>query len=153
MVPSKPSVPRSSSVRLALAAAAHDEPVRRLVVPRLLPLGRLAPGRNRMAAARSTALTAAMRVIDRVHRHTAHRRPAAQPATPAGLADDDVLLIGIRHRADRRPALGAHHAQLTRREPQQRVTLIPADELDVGPGRSGNLAALAGLYLDIVNDR
>src|SRR6266702_3043157 len=106
MVPSTPSVPRSSSVRLALAAAAHDEPVRRLVVSRLLPLGRLAPGRNRVAATRSAALAAAMRVIDRVHRHAAHRGPAAQPATPTGLADDNVLLIGVRHRADRRPALG-----------------------------------------------
>src|SRR5712671_6600316 len=133
MVPSKPSVPRSSSVRLALAAAAHDEPVRRLVVPRFLSLGRLTPGRNRVAATRSATLPAAMRVIDRVHRHTAYRRPAAQPTTPAGLADDDVLLIGVRHRADRRPALGAHHAQLTRGEAQQRVTLVPADELDIGP--------------------
>src|SRR5215471_9671100 len=36
---------------LALVAAADDEPIRRLVAPRLLALGRLAPGRHRMAAA------------------------------------------------------------------------------------------------------
>src|SRR6266478_4630052 len=88
MVPSKPSVPRSSSVRLALAAAAHDEPVRRLVVPRFLPLGWLAPGRNRMAAARLDAapgrsgnLTALAglhpnMVHDRADRDAAHRHGA-----------------------------------------------------------------------------
>ncbi len=35
---------------------------------------------------------------------------------------------------------------------QQRIALIAADELDVGAGRAGDLAALAGFHLDIVDD-
>ena len=134
-------------------ATAHDQPVRRLVVPGLLALGRLAPRRDRMAAARGAALAAAMRVVDRVHRHAAHRGPAAEPAVSPGLADHDVLLVGVRHRADRRPAFGAHHAQLAGGQPQQRIALVAADQLGIGSGRAGDLAALAGLHLDIVDDR
>src|SRR5207248_6927058 len=93
--PSKPSVPSFSSGRLALVAAAHDQPIRRLVVPGLLALGRLAPRRDGVPATRAAALAAAMRVVDRVHRDAAHRRPAAKPAIPAGFADNNVLLIRV----------------------------------------------------------
>src|SRR5580693_4969171 len=72
--------------RLALVAAAHDQPVRRLVVPSLSALCRLAPRRDRMPATRGATLAPAMRMIDRVHRDAAHRRPAAEPAAAAGLA-------------------------------------------------------------------
>src|SRR2546423_8383073 len=106
-----------------------------------------------MAAARGLALAAAMRVIDRVHRDAAHRRLAAEPTVPAGLADDDVLMIRVRHCADRRAAFGAHHPYLARGHPQQRIALIAADQLDISAGRSGDLAPLARLHLDIVDDR
>src|SRR5438552_13997506 len=106
-----------------------------------------------MPAARGLALAAAMRVIDRVHRDAAHRRLAAEPAVPAGLADDDVLMIRVRHRADRRAAFGAHHPHLARGHPQQRIALIAADQLDISAGRAGDLTPLARLHLDIVDDR
>src|SRR5689334_8314357 len=66
--------------RSLLLPALHDEAVRVLAVPRLVALGRLAPRRHRMTAARGLALAAAERVIDRVHRHAAHVRTLAQPA-------------------------------------------------------------------------
>src|SRR5690606_28726979 len=51
--------------------AANDELVRSLVAARTLALGRLAPRRNRMTATGGTAFTTTMRVVDRVHGHTA----------------------------------------------------------------------------------
>src|SRR5689334_19691944 len=105
-------------------SAADDQPVRRLVVPGLLALGRLAPWRDWVTASRAAALTAAMRVIDRVHRDTAHGRPPAEPAAAARLADDDVLLIRVGHRADRCPAFRAHHAKLSGGKAQQGITLV-----------------------------
>src|SRR5215469_9176687 len=112
------SVPRALS--LLLPPAPQDVAVRRLVVPCFRALGTLAPGRDRMTAARGAAFAAAMRMVDRVHRDAAHRRLLAEPAIAAGLADRDVLLIRIRDRADRRHALGAHHAHLARGQAQQR---------------------------------
>src|SRR3712207_9136173 len=60
-----------------------DELVGRLVVARLVALGRLAPRRHGVAAAGGLAFTAAERVVHRVHRHAAHVRPLAEPAAPA----------------------------------------------------------------------
>src|SRR5436190_7853326 len=106
-----------------------------------------------MPTTRGLALAAAMRVIDRVHRDATHRRLTAEPAVPASLADDDVLMIGVRHRADRRAAFGTDHAHLAGGHPQQRVALLAADQLDIGAGRAGDLTALPGLHLDIMDDR
>src|SRR6185312_15830016 len=102
--------------------------------------------------ARGAAFAAAMRMIDRVHRDAAHRGPLAEPAVAPGLADRNVLRIGIGDGADRRHAFGAHHPHLARGEPQQRIARIAADDLRVGAGRACQLAALARLHLDIVDD-
>src|SRR5579875_1932997 len=55
---------------LALIAPADDQLVRPLVDARLVALGRLAPRRDRMTAARGPTLATTMRVIDRVHDDT-----------------------------------------------------------------------------------
>src|SRR5262249_4969697 len=89
--PYRASHPPSPS--LLRRAPAQDEPVRRLVVPRLLALGRLAPRGHRVAPTGGPAFAAAVRMVDRVHRHAAHRGPLAEPAVAAGLADDDVLVV------------------------------------------------------------
>ena len=125
----------------------------RLVVAGLLALGREAPRRDRMAAARGAAFAAAMRVIDRVHRDAAIVRTAAHPALAAGLADRDVHVVGVRHRADCRHAPAEHQALLARIEPQDDVVLVAADDLRVGAGRARELPALAELELDVVHDR
>src|SRR5690606_36248850 len=59
--------------------------VRLLVVAGAGALGRLAPRCNRMAAARGTSLTAAVRVIDRVLGYAARQRALALPAGATGL--------------------------------------------------------------------
>src|SRR3954447_7952390 len=119
-----------------LLAAADDQPIHRLVLTRLFALGRLAPWRHRMPSARRFAFAAAMRMIDRVHRDAAHRRLSAEPAIAAGLADHDVLVVGVRYGPDRRAAFGAHHPHLSGSHAQQRITLLASDELDVCSGRA-----------------
>src|SRR6476469_5578809 len=94
-----------------------------------------------------------MRVIDRVHRDTTHRRPATEPAIAAGLADHDVLVIRVRYGSDRRAAFGAHHPHLSGSHAQQRIALLAADELHIRAGRARDLTALARLHLDIVDYR
>src|SRR6185437_13689649 len=84
---------------LALMARAHDEFVGRLVGPRLLALGRLAPRSDRVAAAGGAALAAAVRMVDRVHGDAAVVRALAEPAFAAGLAEIDVAVIRIGYGA------------------------------------------------------
>src|SRR5947199_10757573 len=89
------------SLLLPLVAADENESVGRLVRPRLLALGRLAPRGHRMTAAGGAAFAAAVRMIHRVHGDAAVMRLAAEPAVAAGLADRDVHVIGIGNRDDR----------------------------------------------------
>src|SRR6516164_2158046 len=128
-------------------AAPRDEPGGALVTARLVALGRLAPWRYRMAPTGSAALAAAERMIARIHRHTAHRGHAALPAIASGLADIDVGVVGIGHRADRREAALVNQALLAGIEAEKRVALVAPDILGIGAGRTRDLAAGAGLHL------
>src|SRR5881227_2102465 len=134
---------------LARVAADHDELGGRLVLAGLLALGREAPWRDRMAA---TLGAPAVRVVDRIHRDAAVVRHAALPALAAGLADRDVHVIGIRHRADGRHAAAVDQALLGGIEPQDHVVLVAPDDLRIGAGRARDLPALADLDLDVVDD-
>src|SRR5512134_713883 len=58
-----------------LATALHDHRVGALVVAGSITLGQLTPRADRIAFGTGTALAAAVRVIDGVHRHTAYGRP------------------------------------------------------------------------------
>src|SRR5581483_24576 len=105
-----------------------------------------------VTAARGAALAAAMRVIDRIHGDTAIMRPAAKPALAAGLADRDVHVIRIRHRADGRGAAAVNQALLAGVQADDHVILVAADDLGVGAGGACKLPALSDLELDIVDD-
>src|SRR6185295_13970634 len=94
-----------------------DELVGRFVVTGAGTLGRLAPWSNRMAAARGPAFTTAVRVVDRVLGDAAGQRALAQPARAARLGEGLVLVVGVRHRADRRHAVRADVALLARIQP------------------------------------
>src|SRR5687767_4044608 len=90
---------------LLLAAAPHDVLRRRLVLlAGLVALGRLAPRRDRMPAARGLPLAAAQRVVDGVHGHAAVRGADAAPARGARLAERLILPIEVPHLAHRRHA-------------------------------------------------
>src|SRR6185312_6021722 len=109
---------------LALMARAQDELVGRLVGPRLLALGRLAPRADRMTATGGAAFTTAMRVVDRVHGHAAIVRALAAPDRAAGLAVVDVAVVGVRHGTDRGHAGAVNDTLLARIEAQDRHALV-----------------------------
>src|SRR5262247_713503 len=100
-----------------------------------------------MAAARRLALTAAERVIDRVHRDAAHVRPDAEPAAAAGLADRHVLVIEIADLPDRRVALDVDLARLARGHLHRREGPFLGDHLHTRSGAARDLAAAAGPQL------
>src|SRR3979409_1930968 len=71
------------SLLLPLVAADENESVGRLVRTRLLALGRLAPRRDRVTAARGAAFAAAVRMVDRGHDDAAGMRAPPEPAGAA----------------------------------------------------------------------
>src|SRR5690606_14161144 len=95
---------------ILLLATTHDEVLGALVVTSLVALGRRTPRRNRVTATGSTAFATAVRVIDRVHHHTANGRADAQPALGAGLADLAQAVLGVADFADGGAAIGRHLA-------------------------------------------
>src|SRR5258707_3339569 len=124
-------------------AADENESVGRLVRTRLLALGRLAPRRHRMTAAGGAAFAAAVRMVDRVHRDAAVMRLAAEPAVTAGLADRNVHVIGVRHRADGGGAAAVNQTLFAGIQADDHGILVAADDLGVSAGRAGELATLA----------
>src|SRR5690606_8485878 len=130
-----------------------DHLVRRLVLAGPGALGRLAPRGDRVTAARGAAFTAAVRVVDRVLGDTAGERLDAHPAAATGLAQVLVLVVGVRHRANRTHAVRPQVTLLARIEANDHQAAVTTDELDVGARRTGDLAALARLHLDVVADR
>src|SRR3954463_16153229 len=150
---SLPDAARHGVTPLLRMTAAQDLAIRLLVVPRLLALGRLAPRGHRMAGPGGPAPTTPLRVVDRVHGDATNRRTLAQPAIATGLAQVDVGLIGVGHRANRGEAFAPHDTQFTRSQLQLGIALVAADELNISAGRTGQLAALARLQLHIVDDR
>ena len=143
---------RSLLFLLASVTAREDELGGGFVLAGFLALGVLAPGRDRMAAARGAAFAAAMRMVDRVHGHAAIVRTPAEPARAAGFADRGVHLVGVRHRADRADAAAMNEALFAGIQPQDDVFAIAADDLGIGAGGTRDLPALADLHLDIVHD-
>src|SRR5438093_11707588 len=90
---------RIYSPPLSAAAAAHDVPVRGFaLLACAVAERRHPPGRHRVTAGGRLALAAAVRVIDRVHRRAARLRPNALVTVAPGLADRDVLVVGVAAR-------------------------------------------------------
>ena len=113
----------------------------------------LTPGRDRVATTGGLALTATVRVVDRVHRDTADGRALALPPHAAGLAPVDVALLGVAHLADGRAAARVDVADLAGGHTQLGVGAVLGDELHAGAGRAGDLRAAAGPKLDGVDGR
>src|SRR4051794_3351215 len=96
----------SAASLLAAASAADDVTVGLLaLLAGAVADRRHAPGRLRMVAQRPAALAAAVRMVDRVHGLAARLRAHTEVALAAGLADGDVLVVGVADHADGRAAL------------------------------------------------
>src|SRR5437870_4135204 len=115
---------------LLLRPARHDVAVRRAgAAPRLVALGRLAPGSHRMVAL-ALALAAAHRMIDGIHDGAAHGGPEPLPAHPARLAHGHVLVVEVADLADGGHALEldlAHLAQIGRASCRERGDVAVGD--------------------------
>src|SRR3954447_25895104 len=133
-------------------AAADDEAVAFLVGSAGAGL-RLTPRADRVATTGGLALTATVRVVDRVHGDTADARALALPAHAAGLAPVDVALLGVADLADRRAAADVDVAHLARGHAELRVGALLGDQLDAGAGGAGDLGAATGTQLDVVHRR
>src|SRR5690606_8791979 len=133
--------------------APHDHFIGCLVRPRPLALRRDTPRGYRMTATGGPALTATMRMIDRVHGDTANRRALAEPAGPACLGELDILLVRVGNRADRREAFPRNDALFTGGQTKLGIAGVLADQLDIRACGARELAALAGLHLDVMHDR
>src|SRR5215213_2876597 len=143
-----------SSVNESLLGSPLDDELRRpLVAPRLIALGGLAPRADRVTAAGGLALAAAQGVVDRVHRHAAVVWALAEVASPAGLADRDVLVLEVADLADGRVAAYVHLAHLARGEAEGGPVAFASHQLRRGACRAGHLRALAFLQLDAVHRR
>src|SRR5262245_46899205 len=144
---------RATSARPPLlhrVTAAQDHAVRPLVVTRLMTLGRNAPRCDPVLAALGAT---AMRVVDRVLGNAAGMRADAEPAAAAGLADDDVLLVRVRHRADGGEAIEMDLAHFAGAQADQRIVDVAADQLHESAGGPRQLPALFRPQLDVVDDR
>src|SRR6476659_4222502 len=111
------------SALLAGLAATNDQARTRLVLVPGAAL-RLAPRTDRVTTTGGAALATTVRVVDRVHHHTADGRADALPAVAAGLAPVDVRLLGVADLADRRAAARVDVADLARGETKLRVGAV-----------------------------
>src|ERR1700709_2243897 len=143
-----------SALLLSSAPAAHDVSIRLLaLLPGAIAERRLAPGSYRVPTGGVVGLAAAVRVVDRVHRHTAALRPLALVAAATGLADLEVLVLGVGEHADCGATVGADQAHLRGRQAQGHHLALLGGELDRSACRAPELAALAGGELDVVDER
>src|ERR1700761_5504097 len=129
------------SALLVGAPAAHDEGVAGLATTR--PALRLALRVARVPATGGLALTTTVRVVDRVHGHTTDGRALALPPHPAGLAPVDVRLVGVADLADGGAAAHVDATDLAGRHTQRGVRALATEQLDAGPGRTGDLRPAA----------
>src|SRR5262249_38514298 len=102
-----PSRPSASCLFLPIlfllprVAAGHDEFGAALVLAGFHAVGGLARRRRGVPAA---AGAAAERMVDRIHGLAANVPAPTFPAVAAGLADRDIHVVRVRHRADGRQA-------------------------------------------------
>src|ERR1700676_2425680 len=103
-----------------------------------------------MAAARGLALTAAERVVYRVHRDAAHVRALAHPSAAPRLADRHVLVVDVPDLADGGVAFHIDLANLARRHLDRGVLAFLGHQLHGRSGAPRDLSALARPELHVV---
>src|SRR6266699_5554898 len=128
-----------------------DHAARALVLACLVALGQHPPWTHRMLPRRGLSLTAAMRVVDRIHRDAAHGGSHAAPAHAPGLADRFQAVLLVADFADRRAAFDVHFANLPGTQAHLGVAPLAGAQLHRSPCRARKLRAPAGLHFHAVN--
>src|SRR5215469_6672245 len=133
--------------------AADDHGIGSLVLARLITLARRAPWRHRMVPAATTVGAAPHRVIDRIHRDSAHGRSDAAPADRAGLADRPQVVFFVADAANGRAAIEVNAAYLAGVHTQLRVGTFTREKLYRRAGGARDLRALPRKHFDAMNGR
>src|SRR5437588_4590833 len=123
---------------------------------RLKSFRELSPRTHRMMPSTTTfrfALTAAHRMIDRIHRHAADMRPPSLPAGASRLAARNIHVIDVADLSDGREATVVDSANLAGRQFYQRVTGFAITQRCLLPGAPRKLSAASGCDLNVVNVR
>src|SRR5471032_1858403 len=125
---------------LFLAAARDDHGSRALVAARLLTLRLLAPRRHWMTTSCGFTFTTTVRVIDRVHDHTADGRTNTAPAHRTSFTDLVQAVFGIADFAHGGTALDVHATHFTRAQAHLSVGAV-----------TGHLGTLTWQHFDAVH--
>ena len=135
-----------------LRAAVHDEDIGPLVVTGLVAACRLSPRRHRVTSTRGLTFTTTVRVVDRVHGHTAVGRTDAAPAACAGLAEREMFSWSV---LPTWPMVAMHSTSTRRVSPEGSFSRAYSPSFATScAGRSGgahHLRTLAGPQLDGVH--
>src|SRR5580704_592752 len=110
-------------------------------MPRLGAQSRKTPGRLGMVALHTTLATA-VRMVHRVHSHSANRGPFAMPARATRLSVSHVLVIEITDLADGGHAIDSEPAHFARGQLDQRQIAFLAEQLRRAARGAHHLRAL-----------
>src|SRR3989338_7749466 len=119
---------------LNLKATTHDHAAGALVSACTEALGRYTPRADRMTPGSSLAFTTTMRVIYRVHHHTAHGRADTTPTHRTSLANRAQTVFGITHFTQCRLAIDVHFADFTGAQTQLGIAAFTRQQLHRGAG-------------------
>lgn len=104
-----------------------------------------------MATGVGFTFTTTVGVVDGVHRGTAGLGADTAVAVPTGFTDDHVGEVFVADGTHRRHTLTQDVAHLSGRKPQGDIFAVAAHDLSVTAGAAGDLAALTGIHLDVVD--
>src|SRR5687768_204979 len=125
-----------------LLATRHDHDLGALVVAGTVTLGQIAPRIDGVTAFAGLALATAVRVVDRVHHHTANGRANTHVALHTGLAQLAQAVLFVGDFADGGAALDVDLANLTGAHADLGVGAFARQQRRGGTGRAGDLGAL-----------
>src|SRR5690606_26498446 len=117
----------------------------------LVTLGLDAPWSHRMTTTRGTTFTTTMRVIYRVHYHTANGGTNASPALGASLAQGAQTVLTVGNFTDRGAALSVNLTHLTRAQTQSDVLTFFSQNLYCCTSRASQLTAFTRLHFHVVH--
>ena len=100
---------------------------------------------------RGTAFATTVRVIAGVHDRTTAAGTNAHVALAASLAQVDVLVVEVRNNADGGDAVQTNVAHLAGGQTNQSVTIFLSHQLSHDASGTDQLAALAGIQLNVVD--
>src|SRR5574343_389899 len=142
---------RPISYPLTLMTALNDHAVRALIAAGTVTLGGLTPRVDRYTTFAGATFTTTMRVIDRVHGDTTHRRANTTPALSPRLADLAQVVFLVAHFANRGAAFDVHTANLAGAQTNLGIGTFTSQQLNRGTGGAGDLRPLARQHLNAAN--